>query len=312
MTTTQKPRSFNIAVAPGAWGIEDASNPFNPSWEKVLDEAEQAGYKGIELGPYGYLPQDVDLLSRETASRNLQIIAGTIYDNLVSEVDFLSVVKKTHKTCQLLSGLPKAEGLVGQSFNPPYLVIIDEVNKERSSVAGLFNEAKRLGPIEKAQLIKHIKEIAEISKSYGIRAVLHPHAGGYIEFEDEIEEIALAIPEEIGLCLDTGHLYYSGMDPIKMLLKYSDRLDYIHFKDIDLPIYKNVIERRIGFFEGCSEGVMCPIGKGVVDYSGVKKLLESINYTGWITIEQERDPRDCNNSLKDVSESLQYLKKKGY
>jgi hypothetical protein len=26
----------------------------------VLKEASQAGYKGIELGPYGYIPMDID------------------------------------------------------------------------------------------------------------------------------------------------------------------------------------------------------------------------------------------------------------
>ena len=36
-----------------------------------------------------------------------------------------------------------------------------------------------------------------------------------------------------GLCLDTGHMDYSGMDPIATLRRYATRTDYIHFKDID-------------------------------------------------------------------------------
>lgn len=43
------------------------------------------------------------------------------------------------------------------------------------------------------------------------------------------------IPHEIaGLCLDTGHLYYSKMDPVQWLMHCANRLDYIHFKDINL------------------------------------------------------------------------------
>ena len=304
--------SFKIAGAPGAWGIEDPSNPHNPSWERVLDEVAQAGYKGLELGPYGYLPQDVDVLRAELSKSDLQIVAGTIYDNLVSEEVFPSVVDKTHKTCEILSKLPKAEMSEGQRFAAPYLVIIDEVNEVRSPVAGLPEVAQRLNDTDQAMLIKHIEEIAGIAESYGIRAVLHPHAGGYIEFADEIEAIVAVLPEGIGLCLDTGHLLYSGMDPAQWLEKYADRLDYVHFKDIDLPVYEDVIARRIGFFEGCAEGVMCPIGKGNVDYNGVKRTLEVIDYKGWITIEQERDPRDCDGSLSDAKESLAYLNEQGY
>jgi len=304
--------AFKIAGAPGAWGIEDPSNPDNPSWERVLDEVAAAGYKGLELGPYGYLPQDVDLLTSELSKRDLQIVAGTIYDNLVSEEVFPSVVEKTRKTCEILSKLPKAEMAEGQRFAAPYLVIIDEVNELRSPVAGLPEVAERLKSSDQAQLIKHIKELAEIAQGYGVRAVLHPHAGGYIEFADEIESIVAALPNEIGLCLDTGHLYYSGMDPAVWLKKYADRLDYVHFKDIDLAVYKEVIARRIGFFEGCAEGVMCPIGKGSVAYEEVKQVLVSMAYKGWITIEQERDPKDCDGSLPDAKESLAYLYKQGY
>ncbi|MDY6220720.1 MAG: TIM barrel protein [Candidatus Alectryocaccobium sp.] len=60
------------------------------------------------------------------------------------------------------------------------------------------------------------------------------NTGGYIEFADEIDRIVKDIPYEFaGLCLDTGHLYYSGMDPSEWLKKYADRLDYVHFKDVN-------------------------------------------------------------------------------
>ncbi len=304
--------AYKIAGAPGAWGIEDTTNPHNPLWERVLDEVAEAGYKGLELGPYGYLPQDIEVLTGELKKRNLQIVAGTIYDNLVSDSNYEAVAEKTKITCEILSKLPKAASTQGQLYKPPYLVIIDEVNEERSKVAGLPSEAKRLSAVNQAKLVKHIKEIAAIANSYGIRPVLHPHAGGTIEFADEIEAIMTTLPDDIGLCLDTGHLYYSCMDPSKWLEKYADRLDYVHFKDIDLPVYEQVIQNRTGFFEGCALGVMCPIGKGSVDYKKVKETLDDIGYNGWITIEQERDPKDCDGSMNDATQSLSYLKKQGY
>ena len=102
---------------------------------------------------------------------------------------------------------------------------------------------------------------------YGVRAVIHPHAGGYIEFEDELDRIAADVPADLaGLCLDTGHLDYSGMDPVETIRRYADRTDYIHFKDIDAAKYIDVMGRHIRFFEACGEGVMCPIGRGRIDY----------------------------------------------
>ena len=114
------------------------------------------------------------------------------------------------------------------------------------------------------------------------------------------------------MCLDTGHLYHSGMDPVTGLRDHADRLDYIHFKDIDLDVHCQVMGERIRFFDACAKGVMCPIGKGVIDYPAIRRLLEDIGYHGYITIEQERDPRDVGGSLRDVAQSLDHLKSVGF
>ena len=47
-----------ITCAPCCWGVDDVSNPHLPHWERVLDEAAMAGFGGLELGPYGYMPLD--------------------------------------------------------------------------------------------------------------------------------------------------------------------------------------------------------------------------------------------------------------
>ena len=47
-----------ITCAPCCWGVDDVSNPHLPHWERVLDEAAEAGFGGLELGPYGYMPLD--------------------------------------------------------------------------------------------------------------------------------------------------------------------------------------------------------------------------------------------------------------
>ena len=163
-------------------------------------------------------------------------------------------------------------------------------------------------------MIARIKAIADLAwRKHRVRTVIHPHAGGYIEFEHEIRQVIADVPQETaGLCLDTGHLYYSGMDPVTWFWANADRLDYIHFKDIDLDVYRQVMGERIRFFAACGKGVMCPIGKGVIDYPAIRQLLQDIDYHGYITIEQERDPRKAGGSLGDVMQSLDYLKSVGF
>ncbi|MBN0810417.1 AP endonuclease, partial [Pseudomonas aeruginosa] len=68
----------------------------------------------------------------------------------------------------------------------------------------------------------------------------------------------------------------------------------------------------IDFFTACAEGVMCPLGSGAIDYPAIQDFLARRGYQGWITIEQERDPRHAAGSLQAVTESLRYLRDVGF
>lgn len=305
--------SIKISGAPCCWGVDNPKNPYLPPWERVLSEASQAGYKGIELGPYGYIPMDIEKVQAELEKNDLTIIAGTIFDDLLSESNLDHLLKQVDDICSLVTKLPQTPQEEGQKFPTPYLVIMDWGHDERDYYAGHPEKAVRLGEEDWNTMMKHIRLLSERAKQYGVRPVIHPHAGGYIEFEDEIKKLVEDIPYEVaGLCLDTGHLYYSKMDPIEWLRNYAHRIDYIHFKDIDLDVYHQVMNERIRFFDACAKNVMCPIGQGVIDYVQIRQLLDEINYHGYITIEQERDPRNSDTSLRDVKQSVDYLKSVGY
>ena len=90
------------------------------------------------------------------------------------------------------------------------------------------------------------------------------------------------------------------------------RLDYLHFKDVDPQVYQRAIAEGIDFFTACAEGVMCPLGSGAIDYPAINDFLARRGYQGWITIEQERDPRHAAGSLQAVTESLRYLRGIGF
>ncbi len=128
--------SIKISTAPCCWGVDDPKNPYLPQWTLVLNEAHQAGYKGIELGPYGYLPIDIELVSQELQKNDLFIVAGTIFDDLVAEENQEKLQQQAHDICRLITQLPQAQQEDGQKFPTPYLVLIDWGHDERDYAAG--------------------------------------------------------------------------------------------------------------------------------------------------------------------------------
>lgn len=305
---------ITINCAPCCWGVDDVSNPHLPAWEKVLDEAAQAGFGGLELGPYGYMPLDVELVSKALDKRGLSIVAGTIFDDLVDPANRDNLLRQTDEICALITTLPKPETHAGQRFEAPYLTVMDWGHDERDFAAGHSDRAPRLDDGAWAGMIENIRAIATLARDkYGVRATIHPHAGGYIEFADELERLVRDLdPELAGLCLDTGHCAYSGMDPVETLRRYWDRLDYIHFKDIDPKVFDEVMGEHIRFFDACAKGVMCPIGRGSIDYPAIRALLTELGYGGYITIEQERDPRNTGSILEDLAASRGFLRQAGF
>ena len=225
-----------------------------------------------------------------------------------------NLLRQTNAICALITSLPRPETHPGQRFIAPYLTVMDWGHDERDYAAGHSGRAPRLNAEAWAGMVDNIRAISELARDrYGVRAVIHPHAGGYIEFEDELDRIAADVPVDLaGLCLDTGHLDYSGMDPVETIRRYADRTDYIHFKDIDDAKYIDVMGRHIRFFEACGEGVMCPIGRGRIDYAALRELLTDIDYGGYITIEQERDPRNTGSILADLAASRTFLRESGF
>lgn len=310
--------AIHITGAPCSWGVDDPKNPHLPPWTTVLREAAAAGYRGIELGPYGYLPLDVATVSAELDANGLRVVAGTIFDDLVSPANREALLRQTHEICGLLRQLPPLPTEAGQRYAAPYLVVIDwgsdARHVARDLAAGHSDRAVRLPAADWQAMVGHIREIAELAwQTYGVRTVIHPHAGGHIEFADEVAQIVADIPAEVaGLCIDTGHTHYAGMDPVATLRQYADRIDYVHFKDIDGAVFQAVLAKTIRFFAACGEGVMCPIGRGVLDYGAIRQTLTDIGYQGYITVEQERDPRNTGSVLADVQASRDFLKAVGF
>ena len=149
--------SMNICGAPCCWGVDDVKNPYLPPWQRVLKEAKEAGYRAIELGPYGYLPINVEEVSAELKKNGLSIVAGTIFDDLVDEGNYDNLLKQTDDICSLITKLPPLPVHEGQHHPTPYMTIMDWGHDERDYAAGHSDKAPRLTEVQWNTMITHIK-----------------------------------------------------------------------------------------------------------------------------------------------------------
>jgi inosose dehydratase len=130
---------------------------------------------------------------------------------------------------------------------------------------------------------------------------VHPHAGSYIEFEDEIDRILA--DTDLGLCLDTGHALYAGADPAELLLRNAARLQHVHLKDVSpTPPPPN-------FWDAIEAGVFCPVGEGRLDLESVRDALAG--YDGYATVEQDRRPGSPGTPAEDLRLSVDRLRAAG-
>ena len=122
-------------------------------------------------------------------------------------------------------------------------MIIDNLPEERAKTAGRSDAAPRLPPELWKAFMATIVELARIARDdYGLVPVVHPHVGGYLEFADEVDAALNDLPDDlVGLCLDTGHLAYAGVDPIALYERVAPRVRYLHFKNIDREAHRKAL-----------------------------------------------------------------------
>lgn len=292
-----------IGNAPCSWGVEFADDPRNPPWEHVLDQCAQAGYKGIELGPVGYMPEDPEVLRSALESRDLRLIGGVVYRPFHDAGKWENVLDGAVRTCKAL----KAHGA-------EHLVLIDSISPRRAKTAGRASEAEQMDDKEWAGFVKRIETIARLgSEEYGLTTAIHPHAGGFCDFRPEVERLLAEVDERIlKVCMDTGHASYAGFDPVPFMDEYMPRISYMHFKDIDASIKADTVANRTDFYEACGNGIFCPLGGGEVDFMAVRQKLLDAGFEGWCTVEQDCDPNLPGSPLGDARANRAFLQSIGF
>ncbi len=295
--------SIRIGNAPCSWGVEFAQDDRNPTWQSVLDQCARAGYKGIELGPVGFMPEDPAELGDALAARSLELIGGVVFRPFHDKSQWDDVMDGAKRTCEAL----KAHGA-------EHFVLIDSIAPQRAPTAGRAAEAVQMDSSDWKAYVERIKTVAKLGRDeYGLIPEIHPHAGGFMDFEPEVERLLEEVDSDLlKICIDTGHCTYAGFDPIVFMERHMDRITYVHFKNTDAAIKAAAIANRTGFYDACGQGIFCNLSEGEVDFPAVRKLLVDANYSGWCTIEQDCDPTLDPDPERDARVNREYLQSIGF
>jgi inosose dehydratase len=300
-----------LAAAPITWGVCELPDWGDvPPWQQVLDEMAAAGFRGTELGPPDYLPQNPEHLLQELRARQLALVGAFCPVSL-------------HRPEPAPASLDVGEALAQRlsALECPLLIAADAGDDQRRAIAGRADQADQvevsgrqigLADDEWARLADGLVELARRCAPHGVRVVFHPHAGTYVETRHEVDSLlALTPPDLIGLCLDTGHLAYGGADPVEVCQSYAGRVWHVHAKDVRSNALARVRAERIDYATAVGMGIFAPLGDGTVAFPALLDALREANYDGWYVVEQDvrlGSPWPAQHPAANAQRSATYLR----
>ena len=129
-------------------------------------------------------------------------------------------------------------------------------------------------------------------KDTGIKVAIHTHGPDGAPFPN-IQKVAEVYKDPslgIGCCMDLGHSVRMGEDIVKDIKKNKAWIYDIHIKDES---------------EASKKGQTWEMGRGVMDFRPIVKVLRQIKYKGVVSLEFEKNGK---NPHPGVAESIGYLR----
>ena len=296
---------LRIGNAPCSWGTIENTEGVRLEYTQMLDELTWAGYTGTELGDWGFMPTDPMKLKAELESRGLGMIGSWVTVRLYDAAYHQRGVDQAVKVARLLAEVGGNECIIN-------------IGDDHSTVHDRHYNTGRIKPehgLSEAGwqiYAEGATKVAEaVKRETGLRSCLHQHGSTWVETPEETKKfLSITDPKLLGLCFDTGHYMLGGGDSVEGLKVFADRVWLVHFKDFNPSVVDNAKKNNWHYQDMIGQGVFNELGKGKVDFSAVKKVLEDINYSGWITVEQDILP-GMGEPKESARRNREYLKSIG-
>jgi len=258
-----------IAGGPITWGVTGSSET-SPQMdrERVLQEMAEVGLSATELGPDGFLPSDPDELRDFVSARGLRIAGGFVPAVLHRQDRFDADLGYFERASRQLAA-------VGGDV----LVLGPDSHLDGPDTSFELDEA------EWTTLLVNLRRLEDLVAAHGLRTALHPHWGMAIERSAHVDRLMSS--SDVDLCLDTGHLFLGGADPVEIARRAPERVIHVHLKDVDAGLAEQLRAGALTFDQAVQRGLFTPLGRGTVDVAGVAEVLERNGFRGWYVLEQD-------------------------
>jgi inosose dehydratase len=278
---------LRVGNAPCSWGTLEfeTTKTEQVEYSRMLDELVEGGYTGTELGDWGYMPTDPDVLRGELSGRGVVMLGAFVPVALWQASSHAAGIANAVKTARLLAAVAEQP--------KPYLVLADNNCSvpERTIHAGRITPEMSLRPAEWKTFAEGANRIAKaVREATGLKTVFHHHCAGYVETCDEIARfLELTDPEAIGLVFDTGHyvLGSGSSDVLEGLERFKERIWYVHLKDCRQDVAEQSRKEQWDYFRALRQGIFCELGQGCVNFPEVLRWLGSHHYQGYVLVEQD-------------------------
>ncbi len=288
---------LHLGTAPDSWGVWNPGNdPLQTPWTRYLDEVVQAGYKWVELGPFGYCPTDPAILRPELERRDLTLTGGTVFAGLHRGARALVDAKQA---CD-------AEAAVLVPMGAKYLILLPE---GYTDFDGNLTQSPNLTDVQWDDLSRGMSALAKyIKEEHGLELVFHSHADSHIATQEQIERFLDGTDPDVKVCLDTGHVAYCGADNLKIIRDYADRVTYAHLKQVDRAIRQRVLDEKLGFAPAVRLGVMVEPPLGEPDMPSLLAALAGLDRDIFCIVEQDMYPTEFDRPLPIAKRTHAYMR----
>jgi inosose dehydratase len=270
-----------IGINPITWSNDDAPELGGDiPLEVCLSEAKQAGYAGTELG--GKFPRKSAELRPIMQRHGLAVISGW-YDGRCDEKDVGAEMDAIGPHLQLLKDMGSTDVVYADTSRGRHGAIWDPISQRPSLRA---EEWPTYG--------RKLTQLAERMADFGVRMAFHHHMGTIVESDADVGLLMKYTGEAVGLLYDTGHSTFSGGDPLRLIKSHVKRVVHVHCKDVRKAVFEKARAEDMSFMGAVLEGIFTVPGDGSIDYPAILRVLADADYSGWLVVEAEQDPRKAH------------------
>jgi sugar phosphate isomerase/epimerase len=110
-----------------------------------------------------------------------------------------------------------------------------------------------------------------------------------------------------GFNFDPSHLEWQGIDPVKFLTAFPDRIYHVHMKDcaVTLDGESGILSSHLNFGTPGRGWDFRSLGRGDVDFEEIVRTLNTLNYKGPLSVEWEDAAMDREHG---AAEAAQFVK----